>query len=273
MPQPQLRELLPVGQIPECSPRTAKAVQQGLRLSIRRQVAQQGPLAMTCLGDELAYCAQHYSGAHDVPDELMDEALEFVSTRFGGIGVDEIREAFRLAAAGDLGELNMKAYYGHFTIVILGTVLHAYLDYRSRVVQALARKEREQQIEEAQQRARDYWSTAEGLAEQQVWIDARIAALSGRELTVDDVTVYDYRILEQRGVISLSAPEKWALVAQGREMLEALHRKAMAVAATSKQRREADEILRDIEGKSKLMAQRIAVKNWAAKAAHPFGTS
>lgn len=273
MPLPQLRELRPAGQIPECSPRTALAVQQGLRLSIRRQVAQQGPLAMACLGDELAYCAQHYSGAHDVPDELMDEALEFVSTRFGGIGVDEIREAFRLAAAGDLGELNMKAYYGQFTIVILGTVLHAYLEYRCRVVQALSRKEREMQIQIAEERARDYWTTPEGLSEQQAWIDARIAALSGRQLDVAEVTVYDYRILEQRGLISLSAEEKWALVAQGREMLEALHRKAMAVAATSKQRREAGEMLKDLEEKSRAMAQRIAVRNWAAKAVQPFGTS
>jgi len=111
-----------------------------LALSIRRQIAQHGnEVALTALSDELTFCATYYSGARGVSDDLVAEAIESTVSRFGDLGVSEIREAFRLASAGELGDVDMKAYYGQFTIVILGAVLNAYRLYRTRIAQAIRR--------------------------------------------------------------------------------------------------------------------------------------
>lgn len=184
----------------DCDRRLSVAVQDGLALSIRRQSIGDGrATVMVSLGDELAHCAVNYSGAREVSDDLFGEAVEFVMTRFGSLGVSEIREAFRLAAAGELGDVDMKAYYGQFTIVILGAVLTAYVLYRRRVVAAIERAEAEQREAERDAARSQDW-------DERAWAEQRLSVLREKvragSLTYGDLTSTDYETFERVGLFT-----------------------------------------------------------------------
>jgi len=164
-------------------------------------------VATVSLIDELTYCATNFSGARDVPDDMLDEAAEFVSTRFGQLAVVEIREAFRLAAAGEIGDVDMKAYYGQFTIVILGAVLSAYLVYRTRITAGIKRAEAEAEAEAAAATRREQWDETE-------WATSRLQTLKQLAfedgLTMDDVGEIDYTTLERLGMYTPDPVKKLA---------------------------------------------------------------
>lgn len=177
-------------------------------MSIRRQMAQEGDaVALVALSDELTYCAMNYSGAREVSEDLMTEAIEFTATRFGGLGVGEIREAFRLAAAGELGDVDMKAYYGQFTIVILGAVLSAYQVYRRRIAQAIQRAEQEAEDRQRELTKAEEWST-------EAWAQMRLTTLQNMETVgMSDVGETDYLTFKELGwmvVNKAKAEEIWA---------------------------------------------------------------
>lgn len=193
---------------PDCDNRTLVAVQNGLAMSIRRQMAQEGDaVALVALSDELTYCAMNYSGAREVSEDLMTEAIEFTATRFGGLGVGEVREAFRLAAAGELGDVDMKAYYGQFTIVILGAVLSAYQLYRKRIAQAIQRAEQEAEDKWRESVQAEVWS-------EEGWARERLLVLQAMgEVTMADVGEIDYTTFKKLGwmvVDKTKAEEIWA---------------------------------------------------------------
>lgn len=202
---PQPSELSPVAARLGCDKRTVAAVHSGLTLSIRREIAQQGEeVATVSLIDELTYCATNFSGARDVPDDMLDEAAEFVATRFGQLAVVEIREAFRLAAAGEIGDVDMKAYYGQFTIVILGAVLSAYVVYRTRITAGIKRAQSEAEAEAAAANRREQWDETE-------WATNRLKTLKQLSfddaLTMDDVAEIDYTTFLKLGILIPDKPK------------------------------------------------------------------
>ena len=75
---------------------------------------------------------------------MYEEAVRFTMARFGHLNPEEIKQAFSLGAAGAL-DVNMATYYGIFTVSMLGEILLAYDNYRSRIVMEILRVEREQQ--------------------------------------------------------------------------------------------------------------------------------
>ena len=224
---PQPSELSPVAARLGCDKRTVAAVHSGLTLSIRRQIAQQGEeVATVSLIDELTYCATNFSGARDVPDDMLDEAAEFVATRFGQLAVVEIREAFRLAAAGEIGDVDMKAYYGQFTIVILGAVLSAYVIYRTRITAGIKRAQSEAEAEAAAATRREQWDETE-------WATNRLQTLKqlafDHALTMNDVAEIDYTTFERLGMYTPDEDKKRAAW----ERSDAAVRSEIATAAMS----------------------------------------
>lgn len=86
---------------------------------------------------EIEDCATAYCAAPNTESETITESVRFILTQFGHLNISEIRESFRLAAAGKI-EVNLNAYHGLFSVRILGDVLNAYADYRTQ----MAREER-----------------------------------------------------------------------------------------------------------------------------------
>jgi len=85
----------------------------------------------------LSSCAKMYCGMKEgdaTPLETFQESCRFVVDCYGMLGMNEIREAFRLAASYQFPDVDIKAYGGIFSISMLGDVLTAYKDYRSKVL-------------------------------------------------------------------------------------------------------------------------------------------
>lgn len=79
---------------------------------------------------EVEHCAATYCGAPNTPADTMTECVRFVLSQFGHLCPSEIREAFRLTAAHEIGA-SLNAYNGVFSVRILGEVLSEYEDYRA----------------------------------------------------------------------------------------------------------------------------------------------
>jgi len=66
--------------------------------------------------------------------ETIQEAVRFVYKNYPQLGVNEIREAFSLSAANVFPAVNMTAFFGTFTISMLGDILTAYNQYRNPII-------------------------------------------------------------------------------------------------------------------------------------------
>ena len=217
--------------------------------------------ALAALGLELEYCAKAYCGAAKTDDLVYDELVEFVVTQYGHLAVGEIREAFRLAAAGKLGEVNLASYYGLFTVAMLGEVLNAYGRYRQQIVAELMK------VEKAMALPKRTWDSA-------AWAEQRLTALLGTEgLTVDHVTAFDYEYFHSTGQLTYTDEEKRAAWNDARgAALADLQRAAELEKNFFKQKEMRDLVARVVEGvgatednfvqRRTVLAKRLLVVRW-----------
>lgn len=98
---------------------------------------------------ELPLVAQSYGARHEIDKEVYKECTRLVLSKFPGLGVNEIREAYRMKAAGELelprgkGEM----WGGEFNANQLGEVLAAYMEQRRRALGAYLKLVEEQRRE------------------------------------------------------------------------------------------------------------------------------
>lgn len=108
---------------------------------------------------ELEWVAENYGARGTVPSTVLSECTQFILAKFPGLGVNEIREAYRMKASGELeipkgkGEM----WGGVFNADQLGAVLAAYMEHRRKALAAYLRnahEERERQWKEERERAK-----------------------------------------------------------------------------------------------------------------------
>lgn len=153
---------------------------------------------------ELEHCATSYCGCPNTSAETMKEATRFVEDQFGHLCVPEIREAFRLAAAGKI-EASLAAYHGTFSVRILGEVLAAYEDHRALTFR---RVRAEQQ---AKQDAADNLERAAAMQEKFGTLGQQLAALQSkndRYPTFEDVPYWFARKVVDEDLLELHLGEK-----------------------------------------------------------------
>ena len=161
-----------------------------------------GAASVPLLVIELEKCARQYTGCVKTEDLVFDECVEFVMLRFGFLNINEIREAFRLAAAGELGEVKLEAYFGTFTVAMLGKVLAAYRNYRERISKEVRAAEIKHQYAQT-------FELASQNHDSEAWIRTRREKLTTNlDLTAHDVTVYDFACFEKEILAALTEDEK-----------------------------------------------------------------
>lgn len=233
------------------SAKTVALVASGISRSMR-VVRKEQPVHLTAsLTVELEHCAKVYCGAVNTGDEVFEEATEFIISRFGHLGVHEVREAFRLAAAGELGDVDLRAYYGVFSILALGAVLQAYNEYRARIVKEIRRREILLLAAEREAEKSVSWNTA-------AWEAARREALlSMEDVAAECVTAYDYDWLSRSGELNPTQEEKEQAWAQAKELVLEDYRVLAAVPQNISWRKALDDVM---EGRSNegFYARRVA---------------
>lgn len=134
--------------------RLEKSVEMAAQgLTIGAAVRQDEVRAALLIRTEVKYCATAFCAAPNTESTTIDECAATILAHYPHFNVAEIREAFRMASIGDL-DVNMNAYYGLFSVRIVGDILSAYSDHRTQVVrQVRARMQAEQDAAENEQRA------------------------------------------------------------------------------------------------------------------------
>jgi hypothetical protein len=88
------------------------------------------------IAENIMICARIYCGMKDseIMKETVIEASKFVISKFAHLGVNEIKDAFQMAAANEFENVNMTAYFGQMSIATLGDILDAYTKHRNKTV-------------------------------------------------------------------------------------------------------------------------------------------
>lgn len=164
--------------------------------NIRAVFRQDSKALLFALDMELEFSARAYCGASKTDEKVFTELVEFVLSQFANLALGEIREAFRLAAAGKLGDVNLASYYGLFTVLMLGDVLSAYADYRRRILSELRKVEALSELPDK------VWDSGK-------WAAQRLALFCDiKEPSLDYFTATDYDYFYTQGQLIHSEDEK-----------------------------------------------------------------
>lgn len=153
--------------------------------------------------------ARAYCGANveQTTPSLWSECARFLAREFPGIGIEEVRNAFSLSAAGKTGE-NIIAYKGVFTLEILGRVMSAYMEYRQKITAAIIL---EREAIKAEQ------ENAERIEAQKQYLEFEVSRIKSMLEKNDSIESWDqvpggwYRIFNERGWIKegIDKPPLW----------------------------------------------------------------
>ena len=134
-----------------CSPVSVGVVKLGLENKIRE--VYKHPAFQKKMDEIIDTIWTHYCSAN--PDlltpEFRTEATAMIVNKFAGLGVNEIREAFRLAASNVIN-CDLRAFNGRISIQTIGTCLSAYSEYRKPIAaKILSEIDEQKQIEQKKQ--------------------------------------------------------------------------------------------------------------------------
>lgn len=158
-----------------------------------------------------------YGMRSEVPDRIYKECVTVMLEKFSYIGVDEIREAYRANAAGELetkgkGEM----WGGEFNCANFTAIIAAYCEKRRKVVAAYTNalhEAKEQAVAEAKRERleREFEQGFEDLLRQ----------VAEKAEGWPDCPEYLYHSCEKRGKIILTLEEKRDLLSRAKECLRA----------------------------------------------------
>ena len=134
--------------------RMEKSVEMAAQgLTIGTAIRQDEMRAALLIRTEVKYCATTFCAAPNTESATIDECAATILAHYSHFNVAEIREAFRMASVGEI-EVNMNAYYGLFSVRVIGEIMSAYNDYRTQAArQVRARMQAQQDAIENEQRA------------------------------------------------------------------------------------------------------------------------
>lgn len=153
--------------------------------------------------------------------ETIQESVRFIYKHHKNIGVNEIREAFSLAAANTFNGINMTAYFGIFTVAMLGDILSAYNQYRNPIIAQAYENAYKQELDakcEQDKEAKNFEARSKINADIE---NAIIAVQTGAEPlweTWHDVPVHYAEIAVKWGMIEVSDEFKSKIWQRSKEL-------------------------------------------------------
>ena len=156
----------------------------------------------------IASVAVDYCGADvELNESAFIECAKLLLKKFGSFGISEVKEAFAMAAACRLGEINLTAYKGVFTVAMFGEVLSSYSFYRNRILSEISEEVKRKELEELEERKKVRLE----LARKQVVEKFERLKQENCEITrVSEVPGWWAPILSELGLIK-SDPASWVL--------------------------------------------------------------
>lgn len=154
--------------------------------------------------------ALNYGSRVQAPPMVYKECLEVMQQKFSHLGVDEIREAYRANAAGELetkgkGEM----YGGEFNAANFTAVMAAYSEKRRKVI-----AEYTNALHEAQQAEIEAQIKEKLAAQFEIELPGKLNELAEKAEDWQGCPEYLYHSCEKRGMIDLTPAEKREIFAR-----------------------------------------------------------
>lgn len=193
-----------------------------------------------------------YGGKQPISDDVLHESVDFVLKKFYFLAVEELLQAYRMKAAGEIEPKGAEFYHGRFSIDALGKILTAYVTWRKAILGPyLAALEEEKQRISKQRRA-------DQLKERFELVWPRLLREAPQKYDCwQDVPAFWYQTAFDRGQISFAPGEALAIYEEAKT-LAFMELKAEAEGA--KNVLEQRDILRSIENRQEERAKVIARK-------------
>ena len=185
------------------------------------------------LAVELPLLAKQYGNRVELPDHLLGECLDLIFTRFKHLSKNEIREAYRMWASGDLGELPAAEMYGGtFQARHLGAILKAYSDVRGKVMFQLVTESERLKYEHDQ-------AASHEMKQKQVeeWFVGHVADIKGKVESWESVPEFWYDMSRRLGLFTLTSEEGHAILAEAHKLTHQTLKKELADGATGARRK------------------------------------
>jgi len=160
---------------------------------------------------------KYFNASVDGCKDVFTEVVNIIFQKFGTLSANELGEAFRMAAAGELGEVNFAAYGGVFTVPNFTDILTKFTKKRQEVAMAIYRADQDLQEkvkadELVKQKADEYLA---------VLVHRHEVEQNGNHdyKTYNDVPHYYGKTLLEQGLISFTADEKRDIWERAKEAL------------------------------------------------------
>lgn len=117
---------------------TKSIIEFGLDNQIRNYVSHKKFIPQ--LKEVISTIWEHYCGANPelLTVEFETEVIDLITKKFGSLGINEIKEAFRLASINIIHS-DLRSFNGRISTQTIGNTLQAYSEYRKPVVAELKR--------------------------------------------------------------------------------------------------------------------------------------
>lgn len=179
---------------------------------------------------EIPLIAQAYGGRVQIDPEVYKECVRLVLAKFGAIGVNEIREAYRMKAAGELGIEKGKGemWGGEFNAQQLGDVLTAYMDVRRRALSAYLK------LKQAQDEAAEKAATEERMQREYLEkFPELIQSMAEKAQDWRDCPPHYFEEAMRRGLIVFDPGEALEILEDAKELARIEHEEAIEEARTA----------------------------------------
>lgn len=196
-------------------------------------------------------------GTSLLPHHILEECVKMTIDKFSALCVDEIREAYRQFATGELGTgKEAESYRGEFNARNYGAIIGMYAQKRRAVVAAITQEAHDRQLaQEIDKRI------ARQKAEFALQFPADVNALIKKpDTNWQDVPGWWYDTLEKYGCISVPAEEKREIFAQAKQVAAAELYERRSSAGALELASLQNDITNLLTGADVSRAQRIAKK-------------
>lgn len=151
----------------------------------------------------IAYCGATSDGTHI---GIFNACAELMVHKYSEMSLEEIREAFRLAATNDI-DADITAYKGVATVSIFGNVMSKYKEYRRKYVSEILNQKELAERERMQEEG--HWQKK--LQYEQMVVDWFEDALKTKGSSIDgygQIPVYYYNTLDELGKLNIDIKTK-----------------------------------------------------------------
>lgn len=184
-----------------CSQHNAEKAISGYHSQIRHMLPAE---ASAKVMQQVRHLADAYGARREISEPALFEAVKVIREKFSFLSVDEIAEAYRQWAAGelDMKKKDAEMYGGQFSAAQAGKILDAYSSNRKKIVGAYLREKQARNEQEAKEQA-----DAKKIAAFDAKFPAIVAKMKSEAKDWRDCPFYIYQAAKDRGLFQIGKEE------------------------------------------------------------------